>query len=137
MSDKDTVQEIFDLGVRAFVREDIDLSVEKFSEVIRLAPEFGLAYVSRGSAYLCQERVREALADFSRAIETDPGHARAYHLRDWPMTGWGMRRVPAGILTKPLPSTRNTGPPTTVAQWFSRSWGMRMRRLRTSGCTPL
>ncbi|GBC59882.1 hypothetical protein DENIS_0823 [Desulfonema ishimotonii] len=74
MSDKNKVHEIFEQGVHAFVRNHTDESPERFSEGIALNPEFAVAYVSRGADCVKQERVRETIADFSRAIESRPGH---------------------------------------------------------------
>jgi Tfp pilus assembly protein PilF len=40
-----------------------------------------IAPVSRGSAFLRLNRLKEALADFNHAIDIDPDYARAFHLR--------------------------------------------------------
>ncbi len=81
MNDTQAIQTTFDEGVHAFVQNDIDTSVEKFSRVIEEDANYRLAHVSRGAAYLRLERVDDALADFDRAVEIDPSHAKAYHLR--------------------------------------------------------
>ena len=37
--------------------------------------------MSRGSAFFRSDQLEEAIADFDRAIELEPGLARSYHLR--------------------------------------------------------
>lgn len=71
----------FEKGMTAFVNNDFEDAVKKFSLVIEADRDFRLAFVSRGAAYLLLERVRDAIDDFTRAIDIDPNHAKPYHLR--------------------------------------------------------
>lgn len=81
MADQYTAKERLDQGIDAFVSNDIETSVARFSEALDADPEFQMAHVSRAAAYMRLERPEDALADLDRAIELAPDHARAYHLR--------------------------------------------------------
>jgi tetratricopeptide (TPR) repeat protein len=61
-------------------------AVPEYSIVIRMLPDFALAYYGRGVAYMRQERPAYSLAleDLNSAIELDPGMANAYRERaEW------------------------------------------------------
>ena len=78
---ENSINEIFDGGVKDFVDNNIGKAIEAFTQVIAQDPCHRLAYSSRGVAYLRMERVRDALHDFDNAVAIDPGHAKSYHLR--------------------------------------------------------
>jgi tetratricopeptide (TPR) repeat protein len=75
------VDDLYRKGMLEFLNNNWERSIELLSEAAELDPARKLTFVSRGSAFLKQDRVEEALADFSHAIELDPEYARAFHLR--------------------------------------------------------
>jgi tetratricopeptide (TPR) repeat protein len=81
MTDTDTAKQHLDAGIDAFVSNDIETSVTRFSEALEADPGFAMAYVSRAAANMRLERPEEALSDLNQAIGLTPDHARAYHLR--------------------------------------------------------
>ncbi len=81
MSANYNAQKMFDEGVAAYLRDDLEASVKAFSGALRHDAKFALAYASRGAAYLKSDRIKRAISDFNRAVRLDPGYARAYHLR--------------------------------------------------------
>ena len=74
-------KKLFDAGIAAYITYNFHKSVRLLSQVIKLDPNFALAYVSRGAAHLKLGKFDEAIADFSAAIELNPKFARAYYLR--------------------------------------------------------
>ena len=81
MLDNHTNRDKFEEGVYAFVNNDFDTAVDRFTKVIEEEPEFALAHVSRGAAFARLERGEDSIGDFSKAIELKPDYAKAYHLR--------------------------------------------------------
>jgi tetratricopeptide (TPR) repeat protein len=81
MNTKQTAKELFNEAVSAFVDEQFDKSIEILTRALELEPTHKLAVITRGTAFLKQEKLQEALADFDRAIELDPQHAGAFHKR--------------------------------------------------------
>jgi tetratricopeptide (TPR) repeat protein len=59
----------------------LDADIQKWTDEIRLYPENSLAYVNRGMARHLTGDFREAIADFSKAIELDPNSSVAYNDR--------------------------------------------------------
>jgi len=81
MNTKQTAKDLFDKAVSAFVDEQFDKSIQILSKALELDPAHKLAIITRGTAFLKQEKYQEALADFDHAIELDPQHAGTYHKR--------------------------------------------------------
>jgi tetratricopeptide (TPR) repeat protein len=81
MNTKQTAKDLFNQAVSAFVDEQYDKSIEILSSALELDPTDKLAVITRGTAFLKQEKFQEALADFDRAIELDPQHAGTFHKR--------------------------------------------------------
>ena len=81
MNSKKSAKELFNEAVSAFVDEQFDKSIEILTRALELEPADNLAVITRGTAFLKQEKYQEALADFDRAIELDPQHAGTFHKR--------------------------------------------------------
>ena len=81
MNTTQTSKDLFSEAVSAFVDEQFDKSIEILTRALELDPSDKLAFITRGTAFLKQEKLPEALADFDRAIELDPQHAGAFHKR--------------------------------------------------------
>jgi transcription antitermination factor NusA-like protein len=65
-------------GVNA---DDLDTAIAKFTEAIRLQPDFAEAYLHRGDAYENKDDLDHAIADYGEAIRLKPDLAEAYHGR--------------------------------------------------------
>ena len=74
-------QSLFDDGRFELINGNYEKSIEFLNEVLKLEPSHKLALISRGSAFLKQNKIDEAVDDFNRVIDIDPNYARAYHLR--------------------------------------------------------
>ena len=81
MKTNKTAKDLFNEAVSNFVDEQFDKSIELLTRALELDPAYKLAVVTRGTAFLKQGKLQQALADFDRAIELDPQHAGAYHKR--------------------------------------------------------
>jgi predicted negative regulator of RcsB-dependent stress response len=46
-------------------------------------PGFTWGYVVRGHAYAAQDRIQEALADYKKALETNPTHPESDLMREY------------------------------------------------------
>ena len=56
----------------------VEDAIAAYSHVLRIMPNFALAYYGRGVAYHEEEQFKKALEDFDNAIKSDPLLARAY-----------------------------------------------------------
>ena len=74
-------QKLFQEGMAEFVGRNYGTSIDALSKALELDPEFVLARLSRGAAYLKLGNHAKAGADFDQVIALDPDHARAHHLR--------------------------------------------------------
>jgi Tfp pilus assembly protein PilF len=74
-------REMFLQGMLSFSQGEYNESIDHLSEALASDPDYILAHVTRGVAYLKTDRASLAIGDFDKAIETDPHYARAYHLR--------------------------------------------------------
>jgi tetratricopeptide (TPR) repeat protein len=81
MENQSKIQNAFDNGRYELINNNFEKSIQCFTEVLQLDPDYKLALVSRGSAFLKIDNIDEAIKDFDRAIDVDPDYARAYHLR--------------------------------------------------------
>jgi tetratricopeptide (TPR) repeat protein len=81
MTENNKAQNHFQNAMAEFVGQNYENSIEELTRAIELAPDYKLAYLSRGSAFLKLNRLDEARKDFDRLLELDSKHARAYHLR--------------------------------------------------------
>ena len=89
MTHNESLNEAFERGMDAFVKEDFSESVEEFTKAIEIDPDFALTYAGRGAALMKMNEIDESLADFDHAIEIDPDYPKTYHLR-------GLARIERG-----------------------------------------
>jgi len=77
---------LLEQGIDAFNNGDYDLAIERYTEAIRMAGEFGdnnyaVAYVNRGNAYAMKDDYNRAIAEYTEAIKLDPYYYLAYFNR--------------------------------------------------------
>lgn len=81
MNENQTVKKLFNKAVEAFVDQNYDKSIELLSNVLKENSKYKQAIITRGSAYLKQNRLQDALKDFDCAIALDESYAGAFHKR--------------------------------------------------------
>jgi len=74
-------REMFLQGMFSFSKGEYNKSIDDLSKALESDPDYILAHLTRGVAYMKTDRASLAIGDFDKAIETDPEYARAYHLR--------------------------------------------------------
>ena len=78
---KNRAKEDFQKGMVEFVGQNYDNCIESLNKAIKFDPTFKLARLSRATAFMKLDRLREAMEDFDRVIEIDPSYSKAFHLR--------------------------------------------------------
>ncbi|MFH1980765.1 MAG: tetratricopeptide repeat protein [Pseudomonadota bacterium] len=76
-----TAQQLFEAGMILFTNGKYQNSIHLFTEALILDPEYEPAYLSRGSAFMREARMPEAIADFTNAIALNPHRERTFNLR--------------------------------------------------------
>ena len=76
-----TAQQLFEAGMVLFTGGKYQNSIDLFTEALALDPVFEPAYLSRGSAFMREARMPEAIADFTQAIALNPHRERTFNLR--------------------------------------------------------
>ncbi len=71
----------YERGVDAIRRQDYDLAIAEFSEVIQLKPKYAGAYNNRGVSYAHAGDGDKSIADFNEAIRLNPEYVEAYYNR--------------------------------------------------------
>jgi tetratricopeptide (TPR) repeat protein len=71
----------YERGVDAIRRQDYDLAIAEFSEVIQLKPKYAGAYNNRGVSYAHTGDGDKSVADFNEAIRLNPEYVEAYYNR--------------------------------------------------------
>ena len=81
MDDNDRNKELFTTAMKKMMNDKLGESIDLLDEVITADPDDRLAFMARGTVYLKMGNAQNAILDFSRAIEIDASHPKAYHLR--------------------------------------------------------
>jgi len=81
MNYKDRNKELFASAMSKMMDDKLGVSIDLLNEVIKADPDDRLAFMARGTVYLKMGNAQNATLDFSRAIEINAAHPRAYHLR--------------------------------------------------------
>jgi hypothetical protein len=68
-------------GLARHSMNDHDGAIADFSEVIRLAPNYALAYYNRANTHISKGESDRAIADYTDAIRLDPNFVTAYYNR--------------------------------------------------------
>jgi tetratricopeptide (TPR) repeat protein len=76
-----TPEKLFEAGMVLFTGGKYKNSINLFTDALSLDPEYEPAYLSRGSAYMREARMHEAIADFTTAIALNPVRDRTFNLR--------------------------------------------------------
>ncbi len=73
--------ELFANAMSNFMNNKLGVSIDLLDEILKSDPEDRLAWLARGSVYLKMGNTESAIIDFSKAIELNSNHPKAYHLR--------------------------------------------------------
>ncbi|MEZ4662046.1 MAG: tetratricopeptide repeat protein [Caldilineaceae bacterium] len=117
---------------RSIARRDLpgelDAAIADYDQAIALNPQYATAYNNRGNA--CdQGELDAAIADYDQAIALNPQYANAFIGRGNARSDQGEPMPPSPIMTRPLPSTPKTPPPTTIAAMLTATYRNTQRRL--------
>jgi tetratricopeptide (TPR) repeat protein len=63
------------------MKDKLGISIDLLDEIIHADSDDRLAVLARGSVYLKMGNTKNAIDDFSRALEIDSKHPKAFHLR--------------------------------------------------------
>ena len=81
MKDTDIKNDLFTSAMPNLMKDKLDVSIDLLNELIDADSDDILAFLARGSVYLKMRDTKNAINDFSRALEIDSKHPKAYHLR--------------------------------------------------------
>ncbi|MGD8284782.1 MAG: tetratricopeptide repeat protein [Desulfobacterales bacterium] len=81
MDKSDRRNELFVNAMSSFMEDNLGVSIDLLNEILDADSDDKLALLARGSVYLKMSNAKNAIGDFSRAIEIDPKHPKSYHLR--------------------------------------------------------
>ena len=81
MKDNDKKNDQFTSAMSNLMKDKLDVSIDLLNELIDADSDDKLAFLARGSVYLKMSDTKNAINDFSRALEIDSKHPKAYHLR--------------------------------------------------------
>lgn len=81
MDRQKNVTDLFTQAMSEMVSNHFAASIALLSEVLAQEPRHPLALIARGSAFMQQGNMHNAVADFDHAVQVNPNYARAYHLR--------------------------------------------------------
>ena len=63
------------------IKQEFDRAIKEFNDVIKLKPNFGMAYLIRGQIYLKKGEYDKAIENYSKVIELNPNDYMAYNDR--------------------------------------------------------
>jgi len=95
MDNKDRNKDLFASAMSNLMKDNLGISIDLLNEIIDTDPDDKLALLARGSVYLKMGNTENAIGDFSRTLQIDSRHPKAYHLR-------GLAREMAGDDEKAL-----------------------------------
>ncbi len=81
MDENDRKKELFVNAMSNLTKNKLGISLDLLNEIIDTDPDDKLALLARGSVYLKTGNTINAISDFSRALQIDAKHPKAYHLR--------------------------------------------------------
>jgi tetratricopeptide (TPR) repeat protein len=81
MAKSNRSNELFANAMSNLMNNKLNVSIDLLDEILNADPEDRLALLARGSVYLKMDNTENAIRDFSKAIELNPNHPKAYHLR--------------------------------------------------------
>ncbi len=81
MENIDRKKELFANAMSNLMREKFGISIDLLNEILDADPDDRISLLARGSVFLKMGNTANAVSDFSKAIEIDSNHPKAYHLR--------------------------------------------------------
>ena len=81
MDNTDRNKDLFASAMSNFMKDKLGISIDLLNEIIDTDPDDKLALLARGSVYLKMGNTENAIDDFSRTLQIDSNHPKAYHLR--------------------------------------------------------
>lgn len=89
---KEDVNKIYQQGVAANKKGDLDEAIRCFSMAISLKSDSAALYFVRGRAYKQKDLYDNAVSDLTRAIALNPSYAEAYNQRGAAYIGKGEKQ---------------------------------------------
>jgi tetratricopeptide (TPR) repeat protein len=77
----DRKKDLFANAMSNLMKDKFGISIDLLNELIDTDPDDKLALLARGSVYLKIGNTENAIGDFSRTLQIDSSHPKAYHLR--------------------------------------------------------
>jgi tetratricopeptide (TPR) repeat protein len=81
MDNTDRNKDLFASAMSNFMKNKLGMSIDLLNEIIDTDPDDKLALLARGSFCLKMGNTENAIGDFSRTLQIDSSHPKAYHLR--------------------------------------------------------
>lgn len=81
MVNQNKTERLYKNGMSAFINQDYNTAIERFSQALDNNPDAYRVWVSRGASHLKTGQTQRALSDLNKAVALRPAYARAYHMR--------------------------------------------------------
>jgi Tfp pilus assembly protein PilF len=81
MENTERKKELFTNAMSNLMKDKLTISIDLLNELIKVDADDKLPFLARGTVYLKTGDTKNAVGDFTRAIEIDSKHPKAYHLR--------------------------------------------------------